>query len=88
MRGMMKPDEEKAFLEELKNNEELRSQAISQARLVKGMKQVDAELKDAFLQTDEDTIKRIAKDADYMNYEEQLDTIIKEAETALVDVTF
>lgn len=62
MRGMMKPDEENAFLEELKNNEELRSQAISQARLVKGMKQVDAELKDAFRQADEDTVKRIAKE--------------------------
>lgn len=62
MRGMMKPDEESSFLEELKNNEELRSQAISQARLVKGMKQVDAELKDAFRQADEDTVKRIAKE--------------------------
>ena len=62
MRGMMKPDEENAFLEELNNNEELRSQAISQARLVKGMKQVDAELKDAFCQADEDTVKRIAKE--------------------------
>ena len=62
MRGMMKTDEENAFLEELKNNEELRSQAISQARLVKGMKQVDAELKDAFRQADEDTVKRIAKE--------------------------
>ena len=62
MRGMMEPDEENAFLEELKNNEELRSQAISQARLVKGMKQVDAELKDAFRQADEDTVKRIAKE--------------------------
>ena len=62
MRGMMKSDEENAFLEELKNNEELRSQAISQARLVKGMKQVDAELKDAFRQADEDTVKRIAKE--------------------------
>ena len=62
MRGMMKSDEENAFLEELKNNEELRSQAISQARLVKGMKQVDAELKDAFRQADENTVKRIAKE--------------------------
>ena len=34
----------------------------AQARLVKGMKQVDEELKDAFRQADEQTIKRIAKE--------------------------
>ena len=63
MQGKMNADEESAFMEELKNNEELRNQAIAQARLVKGMKQVDEELKDAFRQSDEQTIKRIAKDA-------------------------
>lgn len=63
MRGMMEPEEEMSFIEELKNNEELRDQAIAQARLVKGMKQVDEELKDAFRQADEQTIKRIAKEA-------------------------
>jgi hypothetical protein len=63
MRGMMEPEEEMSFIEELKNNDELRDQAIAQARLVKGMKQVDEELKDAFRQADEQTIKRIAKEA-------------------------
>ena len=63
MRGMMEPEEEKSFIEELKNSTELRDQAIAQARLVKGMKQVDEELKDAFRQADEQTIKRIAKEA-------------------------
>ena len=63
MQGMMEPEEEMSFIEELKNNEELRDQAIAQARLVKGMKQVDEELKDAFRQADEQTIKRIAKKA-------------------------
>ena len=60
MQGKMSADEESAFLDELKNNDELRERAIIQARLVKGMKQVDEELKDAFRQTDEKTIKRIA----------------------------
>ena len=63
MQGMMEPEEEMSFIEELKNNEELRNQAIAQARLVKGMKQVDEELKETFRQADEQTIKRIAKKA-------------------------
>ena len=62
MKGVMNADEESAFMEELKNNEELRNQAIAQARLVKGMKQVDEELKDTFRLVDEQTIQRIAKD--------------------------
>ena len=63
LQGKMDTDEEAAFMEELKNNAALRNQAIAQARLVKGMKQVDEELKDAFRQADEQTIKRIAKEA-------------------------
>ncbi len=62
MQGLMEADEETAFLEELKNNEDLRNQAIAQARLVKGMKQVDEELKDAFRQADKQTISRIANE--------------------------
>jgi len=60
MQGLMEADEEAAFQIELKNNEELRNQAITQARLVKGMKQVDEELKGLFRQTDEQTIRNIA----------------------------
>lgn len=63
MQGKMESGEEAAFMEEMKNNEDLRSKAIAQARLVKGMKQVDEELKDAFRQADEQSIKKIAKDA-------------------------
>ena len=63
LQGKMKADEEATFMEEMKNNDDLRDQAIVQARLVKGMKQVDEELKDAFRQADEQTIKRIAKKA-------------------------
>lgn len=61
MQGKMSSDEEKAFLKELKNNEDLRSRAIAQARLVKGMKQVDEEIKDAFRQSDERTVRGIAE---------------------------
>ena len=63
MQGEMSADEELAFMEELNNNINLRNQAIAQARLVKGMKQVDEELKDAFREADEQTIRRIAKEA-------------------------
>ena len=63
LQGKMDTDEEAAFMEEMKNNDDLRNQAIAQARLVKGMKQVDEELKDAFRQSDEQTIRRIANKA-------------------------
>ena len=63
MQGRMNVDEESAFMEELKSNEELRNQAIAQARLVKGMKQVNEELREAFREADEQTIRRIAKEA-------------------------
>lgn len=63
MQGLMRADEEFVFLEELNKNEGLRSQAIAQARLVKGMKQVDDELKDAFREADELTIRSIANKA-------------------------
>ena len=62
MQGKMDTDEEAAFMEELKNNAALRNQAIAQARLVKGMKQVEEELKDAFKQADEHKINKIAKE--------------------------
>lgn len=61
MQGKMSSDEEEAFIKELKNNEDLRSRAIAQARLVKGMKQVDEEIKEAFRQSDEETIRGIAE---------------------------
>ena len=63
MQGKMNANEESAFMEELNNNEDLRNQAIAQARLVKSMKQVDEELKDAFRQSDDQTIRRIANKA-------------------------
>jgi len=63
MQGKMNADEESAFMEELNSNEDLRNQAIAQARLVKGMKQVDEELKDAFREADEQAIWSIANEA-------------------------
>ena len=63
MQGMMESEEETAFMEELKNNTNLRDQAVAQARLVKGMKQVDEELKGAFREADEQTIRSIVNDA-------------------------
>ena len=43
LRGRMTAEEEKAFMEELKSDEELRSQAISTAHLAKAMKEVGEE---------------------------------------------
>ncbi len=63
MQGHMDAEKETAFLEEIKDDEDLRNRAITQARLVKGMKQVDEEIKDAFRQSDEQAIKRIAQNA-------------------------
>lgn len=48
LQGLMNASEEAAFLEELKSDIELRQRASAQARLIKGMKQSDEELFDAF----------------------------------------
>lgn len=44
MKGEMDSQEESKFLADLKSDEELRQDAITQARLVRGMRQVDDEL--------------------------------------------
>lgn len=46
--GKMTKEESDAFYDELKHNDELRENAIIQARLIKGMKQADEELLNAF----------------------------------------
>ena len=65
LRGEMTQEEEAAFLEELEKNPEFKEKAINMARLAKGMKQVGEEedrmLMDAFLASDEDTVRRVAK---------------------------
>lgn len=46
--GKMTKEESDAFYDELKHNDELRENAVIQARLIKGMKQADEELLNAF----------------------------------------
>lgn len=59
LQGKMNHEEETDFLEELKQNDELRQRAIAHARLVKGMKQADEELLEAFQQADFQDINKI-----------------------------
>lgn len=56
LQGKMSADEEASFVEELKTNDGLRQRAVAQARLIRGMKQADEELVDAFKQADRQTI--------------------------------
>lgn len=61
LKGEMSVEDERTFLEDLKMNETLRSRAIAQARLVKGMRQADEELLDAFRNTSSNEINRISR---------------------------
>lgn len=67
LQGKMSNEEESAFLEELKNDEDFKAKAINIARLAKGISQVGEErdkiLKEALLSVDEATIRAIAQDA-------------------------
>ena len=67
LKGKMTAEEEQEFMLELESNEELKSKAITTARLVKGMKEVgtanDEELKGEFLAADADEVGVVAKDA-------------------------
>lgn len=56
LQGVMDSGDESAFLEELKGNPDLRQRATAQARLIKGMKQVDEELVSAFKKADKSDI--------------------------------
>ena len=53
IQGQMDENEEKTFLEELNQNEELRERAILHARLVKGMAQVDDEIIEAYSEAED-----------------------------------
>ena len=61
----MNVSEEAAFLEELKSNKELRQRASAQARLIKGMKQTDEELVNAFKRTNRSYIEHLKKELEY-----------------------
>ena len=65
LQGLMNVSEEAAFLEELKSNKELRQRASAQARLIKGMKQTDEELVNAFKRTNRSYIEHLKKELEY-----------------------
>lgn len=65
LKGRMTADEEKAFMQELESNTELKANAIAMARLVKGLKEVgamqDQEILDEMLSADNTEIKAVAQ---------------------------
>lgn len=67
LRGGMTAEEDAAFQKDLEADGQLRSQAVSVARLAKAMKQVgeqqDKEVKEALLASDEESVRRIAAKA-------------------------
>ena len=67
LQGKLSNEEESAFWEELKNDDDFKAKAINIARLAKGISQVGEEkdkiLKEALLSVDEATIRAIAQDA-------------------------
>lgn len=68
LQGKMSADEEASFVEELKTNDGLRQRAVAQARLIRGMKQADEELVDAFKQADKQTIQNVIHESrEYVN---------------------
>ena len=61
LQGLMNASEETAFLEELKSNKELRQRASAQARLIKGLKQVDEELVNIFKRINRSDIEQMKR---------------------------
>jgi hypothetical protein len=61
LRGAMTSEEERRFLEELDKDSELRENALVRARLIKGMKQVDADVVQAFRNVDIEDVETIIK---------------------------
>lgn len=66
IKGRMTTEEENAFIEELKTNQELKSKAVAMARMVKGMKEVgkkmDEETTNSILASNHSEIEDIATD--------------------------
>ena len=56
LQGKMNAEEETSFMEEFKTNEDFRQRAIAQARLIKGMRQTDEEMTEAFKHADRQTV--------------------------------
>lgn len=63
LQGKMDEKSEAEFILRLKSDDSLRQMAITQARLVKGMRQVDDELLQAFKQIDESELQQILKES-------------------------
>ncbi len=65
LKGKMSKEEEATFMQELKENPELRTKAIAMARLIKGLKEVrqdcDKEIKNELISSSKEDIKEIAK---------------------------
>lgn len=61
LRGAMTSEEERRFLEELDKDSELRENALVRARLIKGMKQVDADVVQAFRNVEIKDVETIVK---------------------------
>lgn len=63
LKGKMSSQEERAFMQELENNPELKARAIAVARLVKGMKETgriqDNDVINSMLATNEDEIRKV-----------------------------
>ena len=60
LEGKMNEDEEKSFIDDVRSNPQLKDAAIVQAQLIKGMKDADEELINAFKNADEITIRRLS----------------------------
>ena len=67
LQGLMNSSEEAAFLEELKSNKELRQRASAQARLIKGLRQVDEELVNIFKRINRSDIEQMKKEIENRN---------------------
>lgn len=63
LQGEMDKKSEAEFILKLKSDDTLRQMAVTQARLVKGMRQVDDELLRAFKQIDESELQQISKES-------------------------
>lgn len=84
LQGMMDGNEEAAFLDELKSNNELRERASIQARLIKGMKQADEELICAFKRIKKTDINQIEKEL-YTRKQNRKVAIVSGGKAAILD---
>lgn len=86
LKGKMTKDEETTFMQDLRNNPELKAKAITTARLVKGMKEIgaqqDKETKDVFLSSTKDDVERAIKVIKSKKGQESFFDMMKRGEAA------